>query len=91
MASELAKHLESQSPIFGLVGRTFDAIGGEPRMAEWADDNPGKFYMILMSTSPSVQPIASIQGNVTLHVHPSLAPTSLDVEKEINPDAVPQK
>ena len=87
MASDICKHLEGQNPWFGIIGRTYDNIGGDDSFEIWADSNPGKFYSMMMATAPSVQPVAAIQGNVILQVHPSLAPTSLDGEREINPDA----
>jgi hypothetical protein len=86
--SLVCQQLEAQHPLHGVLGRVWDRKGGEDFVADWADENPGAFIKMVMACTPSMQPMTTVQGDVVLHVHPSLAPTALDVqEREVNPDA----
>lgn len=85
--SLVCEQLEKQHPFHAAMGRTYDRLGGDDLLYGWAEENPGGFLKMIMATTPSMQPVTSIQGDVILHVHPSLAPTALDGEKEVNPDA----
>ena len=84
--SLVCEQLEQQHPVHGALGRAYDVLGGDELFVEWGRENPGGLLKMVMATTPSMQPVTSIAGDVVLHVHPALAPTALDGEKEVNPD-----
>lgn len=70
--------LANQHPFHAMLGRVFQKFGGEERVVQWADENPGAYIRLMMGTTPSMQPMQHIQGDVNLHVHATLGPTALD-------------
>jgi len=74
----IREHLEQQHPLHGMLGRVYERVGGEDRVVEWADENFGGFLKLMMASTPSLQPMNHVQGDVHLHVHHALAPTELD-------------
>lgn len=84
--SLVCEQLEQQHPVHGALGRAYDRLGGDDLFYEWGMENPGGLLKMVMATTPSMQPVTSIAGDVILHVHPSLAPTMLDGEKDITPN-----
>jgi hypothetical protein len=81
-ARALTEALSAQHIFHGMLGRVYERMGGEDFLFEWAQDNPGRFLTMLASSTPSVAPTQGITGDVTLHVHATLAPTELDVVSE---------
>jgi len=77
----ITKQLENQHPLHGVLGRVYANLGGQSFIEEWAIENPGGFIKLLFGATPSMQPMTTIQGDVTLVVHPSLAPTALDAHE----------
>jgi hypothetical protein len=59
------------------MDETFDLIGGVPRLAIWADQNPDEYYKLYAKTLPQ-QIQASIDGKLTHIIRPALPPTALD-------------
>ena len=80
MASEVAVQLANQHPLHGVLGEVYDELGGKDFVKEWAEENPGAYIKLLMASTPSMTPMNHVQGDVTLIVHPTLAPTVLDGE-----------
>lgn len=56
---------------------TFDLIGGIPRLAIWADQNPDDYYKLYAKTLPT-QIQASIEGKLQHIIRPALPPSPLD-------------
>ena len=83
--SDLAirQQLETQHPIHGMLGRVYERVGGEDMVVEWAEENPGAFIRLFIGTTPSMQPMNHVQGDVHLHVHHALAPTELDGSNDV--------
>jgi hypothetical protein len=84
-------HIETKNPLPPLVrkrdgfnrqdavnafARTFEMIGGVPRMALWADRNPDKFYALYSRLLPSAAVSIGTAGAVI--IEHALAPTELD-------------
>lgn len=64
--------------IFDAFGEAFHLVGGVPRLALWAEENPSKFFPTLarMATSNAV----NIQNNTAVVIRPALPPSPLDEE-----------
>ena len=68
-----------------LAGRTVVEIGPGPggltrALLEWAEENPGQFFNLMMKASPPPQSNAKGGGlSLTLALHPALAPGPLDI------------
>jgi hypothetical protein len=69
----LVEQLRTQHPAHAIVGDIWEMVGGTQWAANWARENPGGYMKILMSATPTVSPMNHVQGDVVLHVHPSLA------------------
>lgn len=82
-ALSIREQLETQHPIHGMLGRVYERLGGEDFVAQWAEENPGPFIRLFVGTTPAMQPLNTVQGDVHLHVHPALAPTQLDQSNDI--------
>ena len=79
--SLVCEQLEKQHPVHGALGRAYDLLGGDNLFYDWGLENPGGLLKMVMATTPSMQPVTSIAGDVILQVHPTLAPTALDGER----------
>ena len=86
--SLVCEQLEKQHPVHGALGRAYDLLGGDNLFYDWGLENPGGLLKMVMATTPSMQPVTSIAGDVILQVHPTLAPTALDGEREVNNNSV---
>ena len=80
LTKAVVEQLESQHAIHGMWGRVFERWGGEDRLLDWADENPGKFLTLMTKMVPNMTPINSIQGDVNIVVNPALVPTDLDAQ-----------
>jgi hypothetical protein len=75
---------EQGTPMQRLMGQVLEELGGIDFLVDWAEENPGEYVRILMAANPAPQQIATPAGGagngsgIHLHVHPALAPTSLD-------------
>lgn len=65
--------------LLNAMDETFDLIGGVPRLAVWADENPDDFYKLYGKTLPQ-QIQASIDGKIQCIIRPALPPSPLDGE-----------
>lgn len=66
----------NRQDVVNAFQRTFDMIGGVPRMALWADKNPDKFYALYSRLLPSAAINIGQNSQVTI-VH-AIGPTPLD-------------
>ena len=82
----VVEQLQGQHAIHGIFGRVFERWGGEDRLLDWADENPGRFITLMVGMTPSMTPMNSVSGDVHLHVHQSLVPSALDGEKAVVSD-----
>lgn len=78
-AVNVSQVLSQQHAIHGMVGRVFARHGGEEWMLAWAAKNQTKFITLMCAMTPSMQPMAGIQGDVNVVVNHALQPTDLDV------------
>lgn len=76
--ARILETLRAQHPIHALIGETYIEMGGKQLIKEWAEEYPAQFIKLFFATAPSMQPTAPAQGDIHLHVHPTLAPTALD-------------
>lgn len=88
LAAESAKHARlpvpreiKRSHAVRAFQEAFELIGGIPRLAIWADENPSQFYKLYSRLIPPA--VQEVNGKVTLvHVLPR---TLLDGEVEVLP------
>ena len=81
-ALALRERMASQHPFHEQLADAYEKIGGVAALQEWAEDNPGEFFRMMMKASPPpMQTAKGGQGGMTLNLslHPSLAPGPLDV------------
>ena len=69
---------------------TFDLIGGVPRLAVWADQNPDEYYKLYAKTLPT-QIQASIEGKLQHIIRPALPPSALDATEGEFTDVTPER
>lgn len=76
-SSKLPRKFNRQS-ILDAFGEAFELVGGVPRLALWADANPGKFYPVMARLGASNT--VNVQNNTALVIRPALPPSPLDDE-----------
>lgn len=82
-ASVAATKIPKKQRFLSAMDDTFDLIGGIPRLAVWADQNPDEYYKLYAKTLPT-QIQASIEGKLQHIIRPALPPSALDaIEGEI--------
>lgn len=69
------------------MAEAFEVIGGVPRLALWADQNPTEFYKLMGKTIPQAS-LLDIQGKMQMQILPALPPSALDDEPI---DVTPEK
>lgn len=68
------------------MAEAFEVIGGVPRLAIWADQNPTEFYKLMGKTIPQAN-LLDIQGKMQMQILPALPPSELDGEPiDITPE-----
>lgn len=87
--SDLAKQckLVAQAPrkkfdrekFLSAIDEAFELIGGVPRFAHWADNNPTEFYKLCGKTIPQAA-MLDVMGKLTHQILPALPPSPLDGE-----------
>jgi len=75
--SVAAKTVPKKQRFLSAMDDTFDLIGGVPRLAVWADQNPDEYYKLYAKTLPT-QIQASIEGKLQHIIRPALPPSALD-------------
>ena len=80
-AKALRTRMASQHPFHEQLAEVHERLGGIDGLQEWAEDNPGAFYQMMMKAAPPPAPQTKPQGGMNLHLslHPSLAPGPLDM------------
>jgi hypothetical protein len=73
---KLSVVMDEAHPIYGVFGRAFEAVGGEPALADWAEQNPTDFYRIFSKMVPRdhTQP----EAQINIQINNQLGPTTLD-------------
>lgn len=56
----------------------YNRLGGEDRMLEWADENLGSFYHMMIKLRPQVAPNTGHSGKIEVNINTALQPTALD-------------
>lgn len=69
------------------MAEAFEVIGGVPRLALWADQNPTEFYKLMGKTIPQAS-LLDIQGKMQMQILPALPMSALDDEPI---DVTPEK
>lgn len=59
------------------MGEAFELIGGVPRLALWADQNPGQFYQLFGKTLPQTN-MVDIMAKMQMQILPALPRSPLD-------------
>jgi hypothetical protein len=79
LEQQMMVQMKAQGPMYEMMANAFVRLGGEELVYDWGEENPGGIIRMMFTTCvPSLQPQSAIQGEVTLNVHHSLAPTALD-------------
>ena len=85
-ALKILEQFEQQSAVHSMLGNVLvrmeakaEAELGHGFVDDWAWENPGSFIKLIVGSTPSIQPVSAVTGDVHLHVHHTLAPTELDV------------
>jgi hypothetical protein len=60
------------------IQETFELIGGVPRMAIWADGEPGEFYKLLGKQIPGMVQQLNFNGPTQINIQPALPRSALD-------------
>ena len=77
-APSTLKHIPrtiSRKEVVAAFHESFELIGGVPRLAQWASENPGDFYKLYAKLLPSQssQELSSGNEKVIRHVLPKTA------------------
>lgn len=76
----LREKMAGQHPFHESLAIVYERMGAEDALQEWAEDNPGKFFELMMKASPPPQHNPKGGGlSLTLALHPALAPGPLDI------------
>lgn len=70
----IEQKMAESHPIYGAFGHVFKEIGGVDALADWAQDEPGKFYAIFAKMVPQ----ESGQNQINIQINAKLAPGALD-------------
>lgn len=68
----------SRMDVVNAFNNAFQMIGGVPRLALWANENPDKFYPLYTKLMPSTAVNISAEGNTIIIEH-AIPATPLDV------------
>ncbi len=84
----LKTKMAGQHPFHERLADVYERMGGDDALQEWAEDNPGAFYNMMMKASPPPQTNQKGGGlSLTLALHPALAPGPLDITPADAPKA----
>jgi hypothetical protein len=76
----LRQKMAGQHPFHESLANVYEQMGGDDALLEWAEENPGQFFNLMMKASPPPQSNAKGGGlSLTLALHPALAPGPLDI------------
>lgn len=85
-ALKVREQFQNQSAVHEMLGNVLVKMEeraqeelGHGFVEDWAWENPGSFIKLIAGSTPSIAPVSAVQGDVVLHVHPTLAPTDLDI------------
>ena len=69
--------LSKQHVVHGVFGTVFEQIGGEERLADWANENYDKFLQMFVKMAPAPRE-APVDKKVQIQINNELAPSPLD-------------
>lgn len=72
------KRASRNTRLLDAIQETFEVIGGVPRMALWADGNPGEFYKLLAKQIPGMVQQLNFNGPTQINIVPALPRSALD-------------
>lgn len=72
------KRASRNTRLLEAIQETFEVIGGVPRMALWADGNPGEFYKLLGKQIPGMVQQLNFNGPTQINIVPALPRSPLD-------------
>ncbi len=76
----MREKMAGQHPFHERLADVYERMGGDDALQEWAEENPGQFYNMMMKAAPPPQVSPKAGGlSLTLALHPALAPGPLDV------------
>jgi hypothetical protein len=67
------------------IDEAFELIGGVPRLALWADQNPTEFYRLYGKTLPQTN-LIDLAAKMQMQILPALPPSALDEPIDITPE-----
>ncbi len=76
------KKASRNTRLLDAIQETFEVIGGVPRMALWADGNPGEFYKLLGKQIPGMVQQLNFNGPTQINIVPALPRSPLDGPEE---------
>ena len=84
LLTELGNQMRATHPLMGVMFEV--AMEGSEDIRDMfrnlKEDNPNGYLKMLVNFVPSVAPVTGVQGEVHLHVHQSLGPTALDIQRD---------
>lgn len=83
-SGRLSSQALRRSTVVDAFHTAFQMIGGVPRLALWADQNPGEFYRLYSRLLPS-QSSAELDHAEALTIHHALPPPRYDPAAPIYP------
>ena len=82
IAKQFAQPTKAKHKLLAAADEAFDVIGGVPRFAMWADQNPSDFYKMYAKTLPQN---IDVTGEIT--IRPALPPSPLDDPIDVTPES----
>jgi hypothetical protein len=70
--------LTAQHAIHGVLADVLIEVGGKNYIKDWAEENPGAFIRLLVSSVPNLAPVTGISGDVSITINNTLIRTELD-------------
>ncbi len=86
MVSQAPRKKFEREKFLAAMDEAFELIGGVPRLAIWADQNPTEFYRLMGKTIPQAN-MLDIVGKMQMQILPALGRSPLDGDAiDITPD-----
>lgn len=87
--NKVPKEARRNTRLLDSIQVTFELMGGIPRLALWADANPGDFYKLMAKQIPGMVQQLNFNGPTQINITPSLPRSPLDAatESQENPES----
>lgn len=76
--NKIPKKRDRNQRLLDAIQETFEIIGGVPRMAIWADSDPGEFYKLYGKQIPGMVQQLNFNGPTQINIQPALPRSPLD-------------